>query len=170
MPKTAAGAWVAARAAYSHGVLTITEIAERYGMARSTLYARIKREGWSAPRPTTECGPAGESGRQDPDPSDYVRRLHELLDKTLLELEINLLAGGAKSTPDRERDVRTLASLVRVIEKLGAIEPEQQRRNEAEQTEEDEDLMRAEIADRLARLRRLRDRTVAGPEERAATG
>ncbi len=167
MPKTAPSAWAAARAAYSAGVLTAREIVENYGMGKSTLYKRIKQEGWMSPQsgPLKKTGEAGQPQRMDQ--GTYVERLHHLLDKTLIELELSLMSVGVKTTPERERDVRTLASVVRVIEKLEAIEPKTDPQNEAEQTQEDEDRMRAEIADRLARLRRLRDRGEAGGESRA---
>ena len=169
MPQTAPSAWAAARAAYTAGALTVREIAENYGMGRSTLYKRIREEAWPHPAEAAEqhgsSRPAAEQGNQ---PS-YVERLHHLLDKTLIELELSLLSGGLRSTPERERDVRTLASVARLIEKLEAIGPKSDPASEAEQMEADEDRMRAEIADRLARLRRLRDREAAGPGDGRAT-
>ena len=167
MPKTAPSAWAAARAAYSAGAMTVREIAHHYGMGMSTLYRRIKSEGWSEPNSKLHRQTPASGQTTPPDQLSYAERLHHLLDKTLIELELNLLSGGVKSTPERERDVRTIASVVRVIEKLDAIQPKADLNTEAEQTQEDEDRMRAEIADRLARLRRLRDRGAAGIGERS---
>ena len=169
MPKTAPSAWAAARAAYSAGALTVREVASHYGMGVSTLYRRIKVESWPKPNSELRNPPLASGPATHLDQTTYIERLHHLLDKTLIELELSLLSGGLKSTPERERDVRTLASVVRVVEKLDAIEPKPDPISEAEQTQEDEDRMRAEIADRLARLRRLRDRGATGSGERSST-
>ena len=166
MPKTAPCAWAAARAAYSAGAMTVPEITAAYGMGRTTLYRRMKQEAWTPPDEAAKLPSSKSSSGAPQGQTSYAERLRYLLDKTLVELELSLLAGGVRTTPERERDVRTLASLVRVIEKLDAIEPNTERAREAGQTEADDDRMRAEIADRLARLRRRRNGTTAGPGER----
>lgn len=150
--------WAAVKADYCSGARSVAEISAYYSVGEGAVYAHRKAENWER---STHGLPAipitlpeeGESSDAE-DRSRLTARLKRLLTRTVAEIELAAATTPDKLTSmDRARDVRTLATVVRLIDTLdhppaapGAAVPQ-------EESEQNDDLLRQEIADRLGRLR-----------------
>lgn len=152
-----------------NGDQSVREISDKFKIPKSTIYSRIRREQWRCIHDCAEQlripgGPEAGVGNQvsgfDKDP--FTARLFAVLDRSLAEVELSLLAAEVRNSQDRARDVRTLTTLIGVFDKLSASAPAAETQKDVNQIEQDEDLMRAEIAGRLDRLRKIRNRGTAG--------
>jgi hypothetical protein len=135
--------WAAVRREYEEGPLTVAEISARWGIPQTTIRDRARQDGWRM-----------RSER----PSQPRNRGAGLLNQLYLAVaqgldEIGTL-GPDRSAADRERDTRTLASLVKLSEKI--VQLEKQARDKAagtvEWTQEYRDRKREELAQRVIRM------------------
>lgn len=114
MSENAGPDWAGARAAYCAGDGSVSQIVARFGVTRRTLYKRIREENW--PR-RSKWTPA----RQEP----LGERLRVVVERQLALLEQRLVASapaGGGDAAQRERDARTVSALVRIYEKLLALQ------------------------------------------------
>jgi hypothetical protein len=118
--------WAALREAYVGGQQTISEICDQFKLARSTLYARIRTEGWPLRSDPGGCAelaeePAAGAGRARTE--RLLGRLFKALERQMSEIERRLIGSARnRDAAARERDARTLSSLVRTLEKLCALD------------------------------------------------
>jgi len=121
--------WAALREAYVDGTQSISEICDRFKLTRSTLYARIRAEGW--PLRCDRCDTAalfaqpasGAAGAGPARTERLVGRLFSALERQMSEIELRLNGSARdRDAAMRERDARTLSSLVRTLEKLRALD------------------------------------------------
>ncbi len=162
--------WAAAQAAYMSGEMTVREIAAKFNISKTSVYKRIREDGWrciqntgyTASRSAEETGVSGVKT----DEVKVVERLYCILDRILAEIELGLIGGELRSSLDRARDMRTLLSLVGILAKLNSIKPATAPEKDAEHTKRNEDQIRAEIAERLARLQALEAVGEAGRTKR----
>lgn len=155
--------WAAIRTDYCNGARTVAEICAYYGVSPSGLAGRKKREGWaktvSALPPLAltvpEFEPAARDGTADlMSRALLAPRLKKLLARTVAEIELAACARTEISdTMDRARDVRTLTTVMRLIEQLDGGLAQTDPADAILETEENEYLLRQEIAERLGRLR-----------------
>ncbi len=151
MDDDAAPNWGAVAEAYARGDLKVAEICTQYGITQHALYARAREQGWP-PRRGRASGrkrlPGPETARKA-----LIARLYQALEQNMSEFE-SRLAKGAQSAADHERDTRTLNTMVRLFERLGALDEKA-----GAASDNDRDLnadaraLREDLARRLERLR-----------------
>jgi len=113
--------WTAVRVAYEAGAATVEDICRKHSVSPSAFYRKRKAEGWTPRRPTAEAPAteASEIDRRRRRRRGLVSRLFEALERQMREIESRIDGeAGERSAAGRERDARTLASLVRTLEKL----------------------------------------------------
>lgn len=160
--------WAAIKRAWAEDKLTPKEIAAAYGLSYQKLSARARAEGWRK----GESGREGNAEKQRPASTPgLMKRLRQLLERQIEEIEnTESEEGGAAA---RERDARTLSSLIRTMEKLLEMQREREARRRARNEErgEDAELLRGELARRLARLARSADAgNVSGEPDEKGSG
>ncbi|RIA56772.1 hypothetical protein [Dichotomicrobium thermohalophilum] len=123
MNEDASSKWAAIAADYAAGELTVAEICAKYGITRKALYVRAREQSWPL-----RSGRAGGSGggryrRRGPRAARQalVARLYQALEQKMSEFE-SRLNEGAQTAADHERDTRTLNTMVRLFERLSALD------------------------------------------------
>lgn len=107
--------WAAVRQAYCYGDMTVREICHEYGISDRQLYKRKREENWPD-RPRGGARPKTLFALGD--------RLRRVVERQLFHLEQRLTSDQAPpegSATQRERDARTMSALVRIYEKLIAL-------------------------------------------------
>ncbi len=150
MDEDISSTWATVAAAYAAGELTVAQICTRYGITQNALYARARKQGWPRRR-------AARRSRAATAPREaLIARLYKALEQKMTEFETRV-GDGAQTAADHERDTRTLNTMVRLFERLGALE-EKARADDAA-ARDDGDLtadarsLREDLARRLERLR-----------------
>ncbi|MGQ0485731.1 MAG: hypothetical protein ACT4SY_10310 [Hyphomicrobiales bacterium] len=142
----AAPDWVRLRQDYEAAARPLAAIAAEAGLSRSALVARARREGWKL-----------RGRRQSATTRQTIQRLKDLLQKRLSGLEGELGEIGAEVTAaSSERDIRSMNTLVRTLEKVLELERKdraQRSRKRREQRQFD-DAERDALAERLEALHR----------------
>ena len=142
----AAPDWVRLRQDYETTARPIAGIAAEAGMNRSALVARARREGWK---------PRGR--RKSASTRQTIVRLKDLLQKRLGELEGELGEIGAEVTAaTSERDIRSMNTLVRTLEKVLELERKDRAHRSRKRREQRQfdDAERDALADKLEALHR----------------
>ena len=161
--------WAAIEQDYRAGVKSMARIAADHGVSQSTIARRARAAGWPSRREVRR-----EPAPPAPERAALMARMRWLLERQIAHIERRHAAGpkadeAADATidnaADRERNARTLGSLIRTLEKLidlerelsktEAEEPETHARSHDRQADEpasDTDAIRTELARRLARL------------------
>ncbi len=149
--------WAAIKTDYCSGARSVPEIEAYYGPRASTIETRCRKEGWqkttsalpAIPLTVPEREPDGHMSRER-----FAPRLKNLLERAVAEIELAAAGRTADTTSmDRARDVRTLTTVVRLLDELEHGPLQTEKPNPMEETEHNEHLIRQEIADRLGRLR-----------------
>ncbi|MEM1198977.1 MAG: hypothetical protein AAGI06_06665 [Pseudomonadota bacterium] len=148
--------WAAVKADYCSGARSIGEIATYYGVTEDTVRKHRKAGGWTVT--DTPLPPIALTlpSREPPDgaAASLAPRLTKLLERTVAEIE---LAAGETETVttsmDRARDVRTLATVMRLLSDLSSPQGEAGASDAPTESEQNDLLLRQEIAQRLERLR-----------------
>lgn len=104
--------WVAVAADYADGTLTVAQICARHEITQKALYAQASKQGWPRRNPRR---------RADGSRRTLIARLYRALEHKMSEFEARL-ADGAQTAADSERDARTLNTMVRLFERLCALE------------------------------------------------
>ena len=157
MKKYSPAFWAAIKADYCSGARSVAEIAAYYGVFPGTVYTRRKKGNWKR---TDKALPPIALTLPDLDPPDgasrnLTPRLTKLLERTVAEIE---LAAGTEKTDeptsmDRARDVRTLATVMRLLGELKTPAPEANAPKTLAESQKNDILLRQEIATRIGRLR-----------------
>ncbi len=148
--------WAAVKADYCSGARTIAEIAAYYRISEGTVRKHRKAGDWTVrdtPLPPIALTlPALEP--PDAAGAGLAMRLTKLLERTVAEIE--LAAGEPEkdtTSMDRARDVRTLATVMRLLSDLNSPRAEADAPEALSESEQNDILLRQEIAQRLERLR-----------------
>jgi hypothetical protein len=108
--------WSAIRHDYAANELRVDEICVAHGVDRRELYRKVKEQGWPLRQPWRSTPPMA--------PQDALfARLTTVLRRKMRQFEIRLKdLTAVDSAADSERDARTLSTLVRLFEKLNALQ------------------------------------------------
>ncbi len=151
MHEDASSKWAAVAEAYAAGALTVAQICAKYGITQKALYTRARKQNWPRRR-----GPA--SGRKRaPGPGTarkaLIARLYQALERKMSEFELRL-SEGAQTAADHERDTRTLNTMVRLFERLSALDEKASQASGGDaDLNADARALREDLARRLDRLR-----------------
>lgn len=123
--------WGGIKHAYLNGDMIVEDICSFYSVTKDALYRRIKKQNWQLRQSRrSDIGKKAEAPKPDarPDSANLYLRFFRVVDRQMARLEAKLNDNDeAANAIERERDVRTLASLVRLLEKLNELEPEKQK-------------------------------------------
>jgi septal ring factor EnvC (AmiA/AmiB activator) len=145
-PAPDAAAWAHVRMRYEQTLEHVTQIAKSIGMSATTLSRRARFEGW------TMRG-AGKPRRSTESTRDMIKRLKEILQKRLANLEREIDAIGEDiSALANERDIRATNTLVRTLEKVLQLEQKDRRQRRGNDTRKLNAAEREELARRIANL------------------
>lgn len=174
-------AWADVRAAYADASVSLSQIAERFGLTRQRITARAKKEGWAA-RPVAVRRRAAKLARESHEPDAaagnsaaaaktsrrraalptrgaqraLIGRLYRAISLKLEHMEVRMASGEIRSAQDEERESRALATLIsnfeKVTEAVAELDRDKDGARDAGRVGTDAERMRREIADRLERL------------------
>lgn len=142
-----AAVWAVVRQRYEEGRDAVSVIAAELGLTAQALAARARAQGWTLRRPASQ---KSIGTRQT------IARLKMLLQQRLGDLENQLGELGEKATAaTSERDIRSMNTLVRTLEKVLELERKDraQRSKQRKQQREFDDAERDALAEKLEGLR-----------------
>lgn len=140
---TGAADWLQVRRDYEAGIMPVTEIAAAAGINANKLTAKARREGWTL---------RGRARVKTQGTRETIARLKALLQRRLAELESQLgTLGGDASAATSEREIRSMNTLVRTLEKVLELE----RKDRAGRTRRRHEHKQFDDAERDALARRL---------------
>ncbi len=150
--------WAAVAEAYARGDVTVAEICTQYGITQHALYSQVRKQGWRRRRRRRPAGspvnaPRGTAGSAR---EALIARLYNALERKMSEFEARQ-SDGAQTAAEHERETRTLNTMVRLFERLGALEEKAQANDAASRDDGDISAdarsLREDLARRLERLR-----------------
>ncbi|MCP5083176.1 MAG: hypothetical protein GY948_15925 [Alphaproteobacteria bacterium] len=154
--------WAAIQADYKSGARSVQEIASYYKISKGSIYKHRKKDGWTKtnsalpaiPLTVPELEPVPPEGEPEAACRERLTpRLTKLLERTVAEIELAASVPEDKPTSmDRARDVRTLGTVVRLLDQLEHTPANTDPFTQTGESDQDEDLIRQEIAERLGRL------------------
>ena len=150
------------KADYQSGARSVGEIAAYYRISEGTVYRHRKRGGWTKRQSALPAIPLTVP-ELEPDPPEgapeaacrnrLAPRLVKLLERAVAEIEVAAAEPPEGLTSmDRARDVRTLGTVMRLLSELENPHPQADPFSQTGESEQNEDLIRHEIAERLERL------------------
>ena len=158
--RIASSKWAAVAADYVAGELTVAQICTRYGISQKALYEQVKKQGWPlrSAGGQSSCDVRKHRRGAKTARKALIARLYRALEQKMSEFE-SRLDDGAQTAADHERDTRTLNTMVRLFERLSALD-EKGRDKKASAVKDagagvnaDARAMREDLARRLERLR-----------------
>lgn len=157
MDEDASSKWAAVAADYAAGELTVAEICTRYGITPKALYTRAREQGWRLRRGRAQTAASPpKRPRRGPHAARkaLIARLYQALEHKMSEFE-SRLPNGAQTAADHERDTRTLNTMVRLFERLSALDEKAGAASGDDRGDLNGDAraLREDLARRLERLR-----------------
>jgi len=163
MTGDASSIWAAVKADYAGGALTVAQICAHYGITSKALYRQAKKEGWplrgAANTAASRSAPKQSARRRSRNSRKaLIARLYRALEHKMTEFE-SRLSDGAQTATESERDARTLNTMVRLFERLSALEEKAAAEESKSGGEGGDDVaadaraLREDLARRLERLR-----------------
>lgn len=154
--------WAKLRQDYEEGTRPVAEIAAEAGMSRQKLVRHATLQGWK-PRGQAKARTRKPGTRQT------IQRLKSLLQQRLSDLEGQMAELGETATAaSSEREIRSVNTLVRTLEKVLELERKQRKHRAARATDARslDDAEREALADKLEALCREQPvaRDSASPE------
>lgn len=162
MPELAPELWEEIRRLYLENQQSLTTIAARFGLHRTSISQRASREGWPSRKVLGDASllTATVSVRRK-----LIRRLYKAIDTKLklmerrMQLQMTVLAKG-KDVPsaDHERDTRGISALIKSFDQVTEITTDFDRpadgkpKSAAAALASEADAFRREIAARLEKL------------------
>ncbi|MEO1205934.1 MAG: hypothetical protein AAFV45_06340 [Pseudomonadota bacterium] len=139
--------WAAIRRAYENGGGTVDALAKAHGVGVSTVYRRVKLDGWARRAKRPVAGPDAADGgevaavaevvaaqldgsqlvqtvrkvRSPAGKTALVRRLFTAIDTKLARIEDRMQSKAELSFADSERETRELSNMIRSFEKVTAV-------------------------------------------------
>jgi len=152
--------WASVAADYIGGELTVAQICARYGISQKALYEQVKDQGWPLRSAGGQSSCEVRKSRRGAKTARkaLIARLYRALEQKMSEFE-SRQPDGAQTAADHERDTRTLNTMVRLFERLSALD--EKGRDKKASTGSDAGLgvttdarsLREDLARRLERLR-----------------
>lgn len=164
-----------ARILYETTAMPMDDIASLLGITRRTLASRVKLWGWegrdsrfhgldeAAKKQIREISEIAGPAIAVAENETLIDRVRAAVEREIVAIEAVLarVEGARLRSSDAERAARTLATLVKTLREVAALQRDEKPETEKGAAEADEfrDLeeFRAELAERLDRLRRERD-------------
>lgn len=176
-PSIPAGEISKARALYEGTGVPVRDIADMLGIGLTTLHRKIKLWGWiprnarlrgldaaaKAEIPLEEISALAAPHVVTVENETLIHRVRAAVEREIGAIESVLarVEGAQLRSTDAERAARTLATLVKTLREVAALQRDEKTEEASSDSGEDEfrDLedFRAELAERLDRLRRSRD-------------
>lgn len=157
------------RLLYENRAISVREIARRTGVPASSVHAWAKRNGWPPRKPprllADGSGPAPPLRRRRLrkrlSVGRLVDRIYRVITHNLESMEQRMSEEENSSNENPEREARAISNIVRSVEKLKELEPDNSKRDPATNgryplTRDEEDRLRDEIVERLLQLRERR--------------
>lgn len=145
----AAPDWVRIRSDYEAGVRPVADLAKEAGLGSwQELSQRARRESWKRRYPAL---PKAKATR------DTLGRLKHMLNERIADLGEQIGHIGERATAtENERDIRSMNTLVRTLEKVLELERKERtaRAKRRKQRRDVDDASRLALAERIAGLRR----------------
>lgn len=165
-----------ARALYEGTDIPLRDIAKLLGIDRSTLVRRIKKWGWiprnahlrrldaaaKAGIPLQEMIALAAPEVATIEKETLIDRVRSAVEREIVAIEavLSRVEGARLRSADAERAARTLATLVKTLREVAALQRDEKPEDEKGEGSEDEfrdiEEFRTELAERLDRLRRSR--------------
>jgi len=159
MDEDASSKWAAVAADYAAGKLTVAQICTQYGITRKALYAHAREQGWPLRSGRVRRSAGGAGRRREPHTARkaLIARLYKALERKMSQFE-SRLPNGAQTAADHERDTRTLNTMVRLFERLSALDEKAETggasgHDNSVGVNADARALREDLARRLERLR-----------------
>jgi hypothetical protein len=157
--------WLALRIDYERSTLSITELARKYNLPRSTLHSRLAASGWQS-HAGLFAARTGDASSSLSDTAVLKAKLKSIVEKKLAMIE-RKFDEAADSPADVQRAERMIGPLLRSHERLEAITTKEAaaaqsqaakllKGGPSDSTVEDTgdaDLWRHELAERIRKLR-----------------
>ena len=140
--------WASVRQRYEAGKESVSAIAAEAGYSVQALVSRARAGGWRL---------RGSTSRKAIGTRETIARLKALLQQRLGDLETQIGAlGQAATAATSERDIRSMNTLVRTLEKVLELERKDraQRSKQRKQQRQFDDAEREALAEKLEGLRR----------------
>jgi hypothetical protein len=152
--------WAEVRRLYCKEGVSQPMLALKFGISRSTISSRVRREGWTKGKPSASAQGTRKTYASLPSPKSrrsMIARLYRAISLKLEHMEQRMASGESRSAQDEERESRALGAMIRNFEKVAEVvaelEPsEGARPKDATAVSADAERMRREIAERLGRL------------------
>lgn len=166
-----------ARVLYEGTEIPVHDIARMLGIGLTTLHRKIKLWGWT-PRNARLRGLDAAAKAEIPveqiatiaaphvvtlENETLIHRVRAAVEREIVAIEavLSRVEGARLRSADAERAARTLATLVKTLREVAALQRDEKPETESGESEADQfrdlDDFRAELAERLDRLRRQRD-------------
>lgn len=159
MHEDAPSKWAAVAADYVAGEWTVAQICTRYGISQKALYEQVKKQGWPLRSAGEQSSADVRKQRRGAKTTRkaLIARLYRALEQKMSEFE-SRLDDETPEAADHERDTRTLNTMVRLFERLSALEEKGRAGKAAAQDDRggvnaDARALREDLARRLERLR-----------------
>lgn len=137
--------WRRIRVAYEAGELSVTQIAASFGVSRSSLLWRAKRDLWKRRNKT-------QTGMDRP---AIIKRLFRVLEMQVMHLELEMDEMTKTETHSGEREIELLGKLAANLDKLIKLETATARPEKDDgYTDQEVAEMRNKLAKRLDQLKR----------------
>jgi transcriptional regulator with XRE-family HTH domain len=149
---------------YADCNITLKEIADRVGVSASTVGRWAKARNWRRGRAATRSEDAGEAGMacatpessEAADVESLVARLSVVIEWTIASLEEQMQRDGSPDAGEREKNARTIATLVRCLDKISELSMERDRQGRGEDgastSKEEAERLRLALAERIVGL------------------
>lgn len=140
----------AIRAAYEARDLTVVDVCKKFQISGYRLYGLVKSGNWKRRRTTKASEPVRSSNNR---PEAKLASLDDLAAQQLVALESAMAISGTDiSCADRERNVRSLRNLLKIIEEINCVRSKLKDKNTNDKPLRLDGKQRAELAKRIAAL------------------
>jgi len=137
--------WRRVQLAYEAGEISVTDVAAAFGVSRSALQWRAKRDLWKR-RNKTQTGA---------DRSSIIKRLFRVLEMQVMHLELEMDEMTKTETRSGEREIELLGKLAANVERLTKLETATAKPEKDDgYTDQEVAEMRIKLAKRLDQLKR----------------
>ncbi|MGI9374059.1 MAG: hypothetical protein ACR2OJ_16345 [Hyphomicrobiales bacterium] len=120
--------WQVAEAEYVSGSSSAKELAERFGVCEDTVVKHARDALWRLKRKSVRSYLGGSLDEMDEDlilssggqilQAAFKTRMSDILDHLLCSMKTRTCSGGENTSLDRARDVRTMDSLIKMLDRL----------------------------------------------------
>lgn len=140
------------RVAYEARKLTVVDLCEHFGISSYRLYELVRAGNWQKRNNSKTCLPVSAASKT---PEAMLSGLDDLAARQLLALESAMAISGTDiSCADRERNVRSLRNLLKIIEEINLVRSKLKDKHNDDTALQLDAKQRQELAKRIAALQR----------------